>query len=368
MAPIALNGRVHSGPNCWTDSTDTYTTSYDDFRNGYLTKNGGTPTSLAGLAGNPFGMPVANDNHLALTVALDSDGYVYVAGGMHASVMRCIRFDTPGAVSGAFTDMAATLTVDSGEVYTYPTFASLSDGTLLLWIRRRVSGVNKWGVWRKPPGQAWAYGGTVLQDTASWLAYGTLTVTDDDTLRVGTWWSDAATELTKVDPGYIESVDAGVTWRNVSGTSVTLPLDYTGRSVQTTGFNPGGTYNDVVTATADENGRPAVCTPDLFNAATLIRWNGSAWATTAVGVAFTSRARVINFRGSLWVVGVIDQRVTARDINAAATYHYGHRVHPDFEPPVDPGALRAGLLRSGFVDPAGDAGPGTYGVRVAVNV
>lgn len=378
MAPIALNGRAHSGPNCWTDRSTgaVYVTSYNSSRYGYLSKildGVTTTTDLSALAGNPLAFPAdADDEHLALVTGMDSDRYVYVAGNMHGDLMRCIRFDTPGAITGSFTNMAATLTVDTGEVITYPTFASTSNGTLLLWSRRRVAdasnNIGKWGVWRKEPGQAWTYGGTVLQDMphdttsnssvdddGDFLAYGTFTVGADDVIRVGTWWQDWGEEFSKTELGYIESADYGATWRNVSGTTVTTPLEYSGRTPQLLGQNPGNGFNDTPNAAVDSAGRPAVITFDLFDNVYLIRWNGSAWATTTVTVpTFTSRPRLVNYRGELWLFGNVNGQVSLRNVeNPTSTFSLGPAVDVDHEPPFDPEAIRSQVVSSAFVNPAG---------------
>lgn len=373
--PLALNGRVHSGPNCWTDRStgDIYHTHYDDFREGYITKtepDGTTTTSkLSSLAGNPLGLPAADNNHLALVVGQDSDGYVYVAGNMHGHTMRCIRFDTPRAVSGAFTNMASTLTVDSGEVCTYPTFQSTSNGTLILWIRRRVpdasNNIGKWGAWVKAPGQAWTYQGTVVQDMphdttqnssaeddGDFLAYtGSLFVGPDDVLRICTAWSDWGESLSQTALGYMESADLGATWRNVSGTPITTPLEYADRSSQTLGINPGGSYNEAQHVALDSAGRPAISVYDLSGSTYAVRWNGSTWQSTAVTTpAYTSRSRLVTFRGELWMIGTSNLRVQMVNLETPRTIALGRRVHRSFEPTLDPEALRDGIVRCGFTD------------------
>lgn len=187
----------------------------------------GTYTSfdLSTIAGNPLAAPTAADSHNVYAVAVDSAGYIHVTGNHHNHPLRYARSAAPGDIT-AWT--AATMVGDETLV-SYPEFVPHPDGTLLFFCRQGGSGNGDTIVNRlaNPATGAWVRQAELIDGvTAGQSAYPHNVVCDrNGVLHVAFEWRTAWESVdTNHDVCYVRSPNKGLTWTDVDGQAVSLPL------------------------------------------------------------------------------------------------------------------------------------------------
>ena len=82
-----------------------------------------------------FPVDIKQDNHYTLSMGIDEEGAIHIAGGMHCSPMRYVRSANPYDISN-FVRFAHMVSDDDTETYvSYPQFVKKQDGGLLFFYR-----------------------------------------------------------------------------------------------------------------------------------------------------------------------------------------------------------------------------------------
>lgn len=199
------------------------------------------------------------DSHNYITMIMDVDGYIHLAGNMHCVPLVYFRTRKPGDIS---TFERLPMTNIEEERCTYPRFMADSDGQLLFMYRSGQSGngrsfFNRYDL----HSQTWSrfldtplFDGEELRN-----AYPIGPVKGPDGKFHIIWvWRDTPDCATNHDLSYVRSDDLKH-WEAADGTPVTLPL--TLRQAQVL-IDPvpsgGGIINSGIALTFDSNSRPLV--------------------------------------------------------------------------------------------------------------
>ena len=101
-----------------------------------------TPVSLKAVLGNA---DMIADGHNCLVAAVDSEGYIHVAGNTHAIPMKMAQSVSPFSIA-SFVNVPVMVDSATEDEFSYPTFFKNADGTLMLAYRNGYLG-NKHGRW-----------------------------------------------------------------------------------------------------------------------------------------------------------------------------------------------------------------------------
>lgn len=139
---ISYNGSAHIQDNVTTHNGRQYAVWWGGDLKPYIgvktLPDGAWSTfDLSTVAGNPLASPVVLDAHNALTVAVDSTGFVHVWGNQHNSPLRYVRSNAAESITSW---SAATMIGTNETSMTYPAPVTASDGTLYFWYREGLSG------------------------------------------------------------------------------------------------------------------------------------------------------------------------------------------------------------------------------------
>jgi hypothetical protein len=165
------------------------------------------------------------DSHNYVTMAMDREGYLHVAGNMHASPLVYFRSARPYDASSM--ERVSALTGKNEERVTYPVFSNAPDGTLLFQYRSGSSGSGdtyrdrydeRTKSWRPLTDQPLFFGGSKMN------AYPLDVVRGPDGWYHQFWvWRDKPLAETNHDLSYARSRDL-IHWETAAGTPLTLPL------------------------------------------------------------------------------------------------------------------------------------------------
>lgn len=185
--------------------------------------------NLGTLPGNPLNAPAPADGHNYLAVMVDGAGYIHISGNHHRVPLNYVRSTVANEITGWETPgMVGT---DETEV-TYPVFVKLGNGDLLFFYRSGTSSdgnlmLNAYSTTTK----RWTRVGMVLKGhdwsgPEDMSAYPSRIARDERTGRLHLWWTwrDTTDLESNHDLCYVYSDDNGATWRDGTGTAVTLPL------------------------------------------------------------------------------------------------------------------------------------------------
>jgi len=292
---------------------------------------------LTSISGNPLVLPVDTDSHNVVSLIVDAQGYIHVSANMHGDVLRYVRSTNPHNINAW--ESPGMTGLNETQV-TYPRFALHPDGTLFYMYRDGASGNGDIYLNRRNVGGSWVQLGMLASGKATnENPYESrFVISANGTLGVAfTWRPNGGDHNTNADVHFIKSTDKGTSWKNVTGTAVTIPLlhvDNTALALATASSNSG--IINQFGLDIDSNDYPHIAlsladgvTPDR-NIHHLY-WNGSAWvnqqvtnllngmgynempkrpaiACTADGrtLILTSYPRVSNVRGTFRIIDVTD--------------------------------------------------------------
>lgn len=165
------------------------------------------------------------DAHNGITLALDSEGQIHLAGDMHTSPLVYFRTTVPGDITTL--TRASMVGTDESSV-TYPAFLTLGTGQMLFRYREGGSGNGDW-YWDiyDPKSHSWSrwlskplFGGT----STSISAYPVGPQKGPDGKYHMVWvWRDSSDASTNHDLSYASSPDLRH-WQAADGTPLTLPI------------------------------------------------------------------------------------------------------------------------------------------------
>lgn len=225
------------------------------------------------------------DSHNNVTIALDREGYLHVAGNMHASPLVYFRSTRPNDASSL--ERVQSMTGKNEARVTYPVFSYAPDGALLLQYRSGGSGAGdtfrnrfdeRTKTWTLLTDQPLFFGGKKMN------AYPLNPVKGPDGWYHQVWvWRDTPMAETNHDLSYARSRDL-VRWETAGGVPLTLPL-----TIQTAGVvvDPvpvrGGLLNGTQAVGFDAHNR-VVISYIKYDAAGntqlyFARWQGDRWVS-----------------------------------------------------------------------------------------
>ncbi len=181
------------------------------------------------------------DSHNYVTLAIDKEGHLHVAGNMHNSPLIYFRSAMPGDISG----LAAIpcMTGKREDRMTYPQFINGPDGALYFTYRDGQSGrgsnlYNRYDEKRRE----WSR----LIDTPLFDGLGRMSAYPEGPLQGpdGYWhmawlWRDTPDAATCHDLGYAKSRDL-VHWQTIAGNPIALPISAQTPGVILDPIPPGG--------------------------------------------------------------------------------------------------------------------------------
>lgn len=180
---------------------------------------------LQSIPGNPLVLPVDNDSHNNISLALDWSGRLHVFANMHGDTLRYVRMTNPGDVTTW--DTAPMVGTEETQI-TYPRLVSYSDGALGLLYRDGASGNGDLYFNYMAAGQfAWTRRGMVCAGKENnENPYETRVKVDsrDWTSFAVTWRPSGGDANSNADVHLIRSKDRGVTWETWSGDPISAPL------------------------------------------------------------------------------------------------------------------------------------------------
>jgi len=336
--PYVMNSATGAGPNLITSANGAtqYGVWYSQKGAGMIVgaRNRATNTwtthALTGGEVTEMQLPMPNTldaaSHRFPSIGYDSSGYLHVMAQMHNDLdttryFRYLRSVNPNDVSSW---SAPTVPGEFGS-NGYPQFTVCDNGDLYFFMRTGVNAASARGNtsdWRIPNGQtAWKGGDGGASGRMLWQgvlvpnAKGPGVPGDDDTTDTAYNWCAYTAQpfvepLTWPHPGrvwmygnrkvindgagtsdcltVIYSDDAGVTWKAVDSSSVTLPIDFinTGLNAQIpaalTPASDNWQHGDIsLIAVNPANGQPVITTGSVNTGNTwLLTYTGSAWTST----------------------------------------------------------------------------------------
>lgn len=229
----------------------------------------------------------ANDNHEFISLAVDGDGRVHLAGNMHNVALRYIVSAPNDITSWA----AGTMVGTDEDSVSYPQFCRLPDGDVLFLYRNGGSGAGDTFLNRFDTAtDTWTrvvklFDGLGSTPASSFYAAHLVVSPKDGSLHLGGFWrGNGSVTYLNEDYTHLVSADQGATWTSIGGAALTTPIKRENSSVvmptaQDSGLN--GLSFDV-----DEDGHPHAALT-LFDAARRSQvvhfWHdGSTWHTDFV--------------------------------------------------------------------------------------
>jgi len=165
------------------------------------------------------------DSHNSIAMALDHDGYLHVAGNMHASPLVYFRATRPD--DAASLQRLPSMTGQHEQSVTYPVFSYAPDGALLFEFRSGSSGSGdtyrnsydeRTKSWHPLTDQPLFFGGKRMN------AYPLNPLKGPDGWYHQVWvWRDTPMAETNHDLSYARSRDL-IHWETAAGVPLTLPL------------------------------------------------------------------------------------------------------------------------------------------------
>lgn len=247
-----------------------------------------------------------NDAHAAPSLLIDNEGYLYVFYGSHNTNTDVKRS------TNTYDITSWTVCADVAGSTTYPQVWELSDDTITV-------------LYRENPGERYLGLRTSTDNAATWSVVTKIiefTDTDTSPYFVSTVGEESPTKKlhiawdvhdwssnTRTDIYYAYSDDGGSTFKDINGSSLTLPINEAGQSSAFVFDTDPYDYCKLSDIKLDENGKPLIlfaCGNKAGNTfyVKLARWSGTAWVVediTTVDHYFDS--------GSIFVYGSSDYQV-----------------------------------------------------------
>ncbi len=227
-----LNGAAFTNDNLWTHGDLQFAVWVDGDGSPVVgrrrvTGGGWRTVDLGALAGNPLGAPTPPDAHRVFAIAVDEQGFVHVAGNMHASELRYVRSRRPLDIGGW--DEAPMVGSEETSV-TYPAFVRSPDGALLFFYRDGGAGRGDVVLNRLDgPAGAWRRVATLIDGASSdESAYLQRVAVDAERGRIHLLflWRAGDDAGTNRDVSYLASDDGGSTWHSSDGSVAELPVTH----------------------------------------------------------------------------------------------------------------------------------------------
>lgn len=184
-----------------------------------------TMGDLGDIPGNPLGAPTEADPHNVYAIAVDGEGYVHVAGNMHADPLRYVRSVRPGSID----EWTAAPMVGAQEAsVTYPAFVRAPDGSLLFFYRDGGAGGGDILLNRRALGSdTWERTATLINGRSSgesaYLQHVAVDPARGDIHLMFLWRADLDPTSNR-DVSYMRSPDGGRTWLTSDGSELRLPV------------------------------------------------------------------------------------------------------------------------------------------------
>lgn len=181
------------------------------------------------VASSPLGTPT-QDSHNAVSIGVDGDGFIHVAGNMHVDPLKYMRSSSAGSLKAW--SAPGMIGTEETEV-TYPAFVRLLNGDLLFFYRDGGSGNGDLMLNRYTTAtQTWTriaklIDGKTVSRSPYWSHVAVERATGAHPGRIHIAWTfrnDASGPNTNDDVFYAYSDDDGTTWRKSDATAYTLPI------------------------------------------------------------------------------------------------------------------------------------------------
>lgn len=272
---------------------------------------GGTPSHPTMVTASPRNA----DSHRSNAIGMTWDNHLVVTGGQHTDPLALYRSNSPYSITG-WSPMTCNITPSGDDLVTYVNFGAFPDGELWMCFSQQDYGLGadsgRDTVFMKLPVGAttWQYvittgTGDFMVSTGSepaeagWTAtpgyrraYARQFYIDPITERVhvtGVWRIGKQVGNTNIhqnDCFYVYSDDRGTTWKNASGTTVTMPLLYA--NIDSAGFRlpvdmtTPDTGKVVIIGDIRSYGSTVWITYQLNNVYYLAKLVGGTWTTTTL--------------------------------------------------------------------------------------
>lgn len=286
---------------------------------------GSAPADLFNQTPTAFNALAELDNHNYISIGVDTDGYIHLAGGMHGGgggpddALRYMRSANPNDIGSWVVPGGGTgvMVGTSETLVTYPQFINLADGTLLFFYRAGESGIGDWLINQyNTTTDTWSRVGTIwlagITDGVS--AYPTMLVDP----RVGTlgrihsfwtWREDQGGAESNRYICYGYSDDGGATWKKSDATSYTLPItEATSEQLYDPPLSGTGTILNNPSTGFNQAGNPQcvvlleTATPNLREYHH-IHFNGTVWDDINTGITGGGRPPIVKFdSGTVWAL------------------------------------------------------------------
>lgn len=227
----AWNATAFINDNLWTSGDAQYAVWVDPDGRPFagrrqLPDGPWTVADLGAVPGNPLAVPTEPDAHNVYAIAVDAEGYVHVAGNMHADPLRYVRSSQPGSIDQW---TAGTMVGSEEASVTYPAFVLAPDGTLLFFYRDGGAGGGNTILNRLAPGTgAWERVATLIDGRSSgesaYLQH--VAVDAAGAIQLVFVWRAGEDPATNADVSYARSEDGGRTWLASDGSMLELPITH----------------------------------------------------------------------------------------------------------------------------------------------
>ena len=215
---------------------------------------------LHGVAGNPLSSPTEADGHNTYAIAVDSAGYIHVAGNMHDDALRYVRSTNPRDI----TTWATAAMVGDETSVTYPQFVRMPNGELLCFLRPGAAGdgyaiinaydatTQTWARRSKPLSGLTSDG--VTPNESPYINH--VAVSSAGVIHLFFTWRVTSDVATSHDFCHMKSADNGATFTNQAGAGLTLPVTPATSPVILAGTYPDLAFINQQGAAIDSGGRP----------------------------------------------------------------------------------------------------------------
>jgi hypothetical protein len=198
------------------------------------------------------------DSHNSVTLGIDPDGYIHLAGNMHVHPITYFRSAKPNDISSLQQEMS--MTGKNETRCTYPHFMNTREGELIFHYRDGSSGNGNeiYNVFNSKNLQWQRLLDTPLTDGEGLMnAYQTQpTLMADNWYHVYWVWRDTPDCSTNHDLSYMKSPDLK-NWYNAFGETVKLPVTLANKTVIVDPIPvKGGIINLAASLCFDNNGKP----------------------------------------------------------------------------------------------------------------
>jgi hypothetical protein len=322
------NGRVSIQDNLWSTEDEQYAVWTAPDGSPFAAKrhrgdDDWQVVNLARLPGNPLRAPTEADRHNVYVIALDSRGFVHIAGNMHNDPLRYIRSVRPrdltsweiGSIEGPATHV------------TYPAFVGLPDGTLLFWRREGVSGEGSLLLDVLAPGApTWRHVGVIVDGRSTQESpYLHRTAVDprSGTVHVLFTWRVGAEASTTNDLAYTRSRDGGRSWETTGGRQLALPITHADSEIVIDTPPAGSGILNGGGLTLDDRGRPhgsvMFARPGHPRSFEHVWHDGTDWRRAGLDDGVDGRPTIAGTPdGRTWLLGTDSGRIVALDVTAGS--------------------------------------------------